>query len=230
MWILMGLFAAYLVGAYAIMPIWWDRYVYRHPAIDSLPGITQTTVGIPADPVNIAVIGTKEELVACLEAAKWFPADPLSLKSDVKIAADTVLGRPYEDAPVSSLYLFGRKEDLAYEKPVGDDPRRRNHVRFWKADKPDSDGRPVWVGAATFDRGVGLSHTTGEVTHHISPEVDVERDRLAEDLDKTGLLVESFSVPDFHKVHEGRNGGGDPWKTDGALRVCVLRSAVSAPR
>jgi len=227
-WLVGGLALAYLVTAYLVMPLWWDRYEHRHPALDSIPGITQTTVGIPADPVNVAVIGTKEQLVRCLLAAKWAPADALSLKSDVKIAADTVLGRPYEEAPVSSLYLFGRKEDLAFEKPVGNDPRKRNHVRFWQAEQADADGRPVWVGSASFDKGVGLSHTTGEVTHHIAADVDVERDRLVADLEGTGLLSESFTVPGFHKILEGRNGGGDPWRTDGALGVCVV-SAESGP-
>ena len=217
------LLACYLIGAYLVMPLWWKSYEHRHPALDEIPGITQTTVGIPADPLNVAVIGTKTELIRTLLAAGWFPADPLSLESSLKIAADTVMRRPYKDAPVSSLYLFGRKEDLAFEKPVGDDPRRRNHVRFWHGEKPDADGRPVWLGAATYDQGVGLSHTTGEVTHHIASDIDTERDRLISDLEGTGRVDESFRIADFHKVREGKNGGGDPWHTDGDLRVCVLR-------
>src|SRR5437868_5592951 len=83
------------------------------------------------------------------------------------------LRRPYDGAPVSSLYLFGRKEDLAFEQPVGDDPRHRHHVRFWQTDKLD-DGRPVWVGSAVFDRRVGLSRTTGQVTHVTAADVDAE--------------------------------------------------------
>src|SRR6185369_11715834 len=102
-------------------------------------------------------------------AAGWHAADPLGLRSDLEIAADTVLARPYEDAPVSNLYLFGRKEDLAFEQPAGDDPRRRHHVRFWKSSKVDDQGRPAWVGSATYDQRVGLSHTTGQITHHIAP-------------------------------------------------------------
>lgn len=214
----------YLVGAYIVMPLWWGRYVHRHPALDEVPGITQTTVGIPADPVNVAVIGTRDDLIRTMLAAKWFPADALTLKSSVKIAADTVLRRPYEHAPVSSLYLYGRKEDLAFEKPVGNDPRHRNHVRFWQAAKPNADGRPVWVGAATYDRGVGLSHTTGEVTHHIASDVDTERDRLIGDIESTGQVAESSRVTGFHEVRDGKNGGGDPWHTDGDLRVVVLRT------
>jgi hypothetical protein len=212
----------YLAVAYLVMPLVWHRYVHKHPALDDVPGITETTLGIPGDPINVALIGTKPDVERILGAAKWYPADPLGLRSDVKIAADTVLERPYDEAPVSSLYLFGRKEDLAFEKPVGDNPRQRNHVRFWKSEKLDPDGRPVWLGSATYDERVGLSHTTGEITHHIAPDVDAERDRLFKDLAGTGDLSETYVVNDFHKVREGKNGGGDPWHTDGNLRVGVI--------
>src|SRR5205085_1874209 len=102
----------------------------------------------------------------------------LSLKSCLEIAEATVLKRPYEDAPVSNLFLWGRKEDLAFEQPVGDNPRERHHVRFWSAEKKDENGRPAWFGSVTFDKSVGISHTTGQVTHHIAEDLDDERDRL----------------------------------------------------
>ena len=223
-----GALAAYLVIAYLVMPAWWDVYERRHPSLREIPGVTHTTVGIPADPVNVAVIGTRDELLLTMKAAKWYPADPITLKSSIEIAADTVFRRPYVDAPVSSLYLFDRKEDLAFEKPVGEDPKKRNHVRFWQAPKPYADGRPLWLGAATFDQGVGFSHTTGEITHHVAADVDVERDRLIADLVGTKRVSEEFSLPNFHAVKEGRNGGGDPWKTDGALKACVLAAGAGS--
>jgi len=155
-------------------------------------------------------------------AAGWYPADPVTLKSSLKIAAGSVLRRPYDDAPVSPLYLWGHKQDLAFEKPVGDDPRRRHHVRFWKSAKLDDQDRPLWAGSVTYDERVGLSHTTGEITHHISADVDAERDHLFADLKKTGDFGEVQVIADFHKVRSGKNGGGDPWHTDGSLEVGVI--------
>jgi hypothetical protein len=204
------------------MPAFWTRYARRHPVLEDLPGITYTADGIPGDPINVALIGTKADLVKIMLAAKWYPADPLSLRSCLEIAEATVLKRSYDDAPVSSLYLFGHKEDLAFEQPVGPDPRERHHVRFWLSDRADFDGRPVWVGAAIFDKRVGLSHTTGQVTHHTAADVDAERDYLFADLEKTGLLAERIVIPGFHKTLEGRNGGGDPWHTDGSLYAGLI--------
>lgn len=225
MGLLMGLLGYFLL-AYVIAPQLWKRYEHHHPAIDETPGITVTGDGHPGDPINVGLIGSADELQQIMQAAKWYPADPLGLRSDVKIAADTVLKRPYDEAPVSNLYLFGRKEDFAFEQPVGDDPRQRHHVRFWKSPKLDDQGQPFWCGSVTYDKRVGFSHTTGQITHHIGADVDAERDRLFSELEATGMLVDVQQIDDFHKVKSGHNGGGDPWNTDGRLFVgtIVLRA------
>jgi hypothetical protein len=219
---------AYLAVAYLIVPSLWRRYAHKHPSLDDVPGITHTAAGIPGDPINVALIGTKAEVIRIMLAAKWHPADPLTLRSCLEMADAAVFKRSYEDAPVSNLYLFGRKEDLAFEQQVGPDPRHRHHVRFWQADKVDADGRPVWVGSAVYDERVGLSRTTGQVTHVTAANVDAERDYLFQCLEQTGDLAERYVVDGFHKVREGKNGGGDPWYTDGNLYVGVIKPASPA--
>jgi hypothetical protein len=165
----------YLLAAYVVLPLAWKRETARHSALLDAPRITHTVDGIPGDPVNLALLGSEAEVVRGMHAAKWFPADPITLASSLRIAVDSVLRRPDDDAPVSTLELFGRKQDLAFEQPVGDSPRQRHHVRFWRWDRLEQ-GRQVWFGAATYDESVGLSHTTGQITHHIGPDVDAERD------------------------------------------------------
>jgi hypothetical protein len=204
------------------MPAFWKHYFRRHPSLADIPGITHTKSGNPGDPVNVALIGTEDELMNIMVAAKWYPADPLTIRSCLKIASATVLKRSYDEAPVSNLYLWGRKQDHAFQQPVGSDPRRRHHVRFWKSDKVDSDGRPVWVGAAIYDERVGLSRTTGQITHKTGADIDAERDYLFRDLKDTKDLSDVFVVTNFHKTLTGRNGGGDPWFTDGSLFAGVI--------
>lgn len=217
-----GLILLYLLVAYIVVPTCWIRYADRHPSMDDVPGITHTADGIPGDPLNVALIGSETEVNTIMGTAKWYSADPLGVRSDLEIAADTVLKRPDDRAPVSSLYLFGRKEDLAFEQPVDGNPRQRHHVRFWRAANTAPDGRPVWVGSAVYDERVGLSRTTGQVTHVTAADIDVERDYLAHGLEKTGELSETYFVDDFHKVRTGKNGGGDPWETDGRLSVGII--------
>jgi hypothetical protein len=218
---LIGFLLAYFLIAYFLMPVDWRWYMHRHPSLNNISDITRTSSGIPGDPLNVALMGTEYEMKRIMLAAGWSPADPLTFRSCLKIAAATVLKRPDEAAPVSNLYLFGRKEDFAFEQPVGVSPRKRHHVRFWLTAE-DVEGVPVWVGSATYDERVGLSDTTGQITHHIAADIDAERDHLFDDLKKTGQLSETYGVADFHKVHEGRNGGGDPWHTDGCLDVGVI--------
>jgi LssY C-terminus len=224
--LIIGLLLAWLVIAYFLLPTGWKWYARRHPTFDDSPRITVTSDRHPGDPLNVALIGTEAQLKNAMRAAKWDLADRLSLKSDLKIAADTVLSRPDPEAPVSSLFLFGRKEDLAFEQPVGNNPRHRHHVRFWKTDNLDNDGRPQWIGSAVYDKHVGLSRTTGQITHVTDSDVDAERDYLFQCLEGAGQLAEQYVVHGFHTNLEGRNGGGDRWRTDGDLYVGVL---VSAP-
>ena len=122
---------------------------------------------------------------------------------------------------MSNLFLFSRKQDLAFEQPVAGGPRHRHHVRFWRWDRLYED-RTTWIGAATFDERVGFSHTTGQVTHHISPDVDAERDYIAGELEKTGMVQSIEWENGFHSRLDGRNGGGDRWHTDGRLAIVVM--------
>ena len=223
-----GLLIVYLLIAYVALPLVWEHYFHRHPSLDDIPGITHTKTGIPGDPLNVAVVGTKEQVEAIMRAAKWYPADALGLRSDLKITEATVFKRPDDEAPVSSLYLFGRKEDLAFEQPVGPDPRQRHHVRLWRTEKVDPDGRPYWIGSATYDKRVGFSHTTGEVTHHIAADVDAERNHFINTLKQTKDLSETYVDYGFHKTLSGKNGGGDPWHTDGNLDVAVITPQIAA--
>ncbi len=194
-----------------------------HPALEDAPELTHTSRGFPGDPINVALVATEEELHLSMRAAHWYPADPITLKTSIRIVADTVEHRKYDDAPVSHLYLWGRKQDLAFEQPVGNSPKQRHHVRFWRSARVDATGRPLWLGAATFDRSVGISRTTGGVTHHIAPEIDLERDKIIGDIRQGGVLGDMYWIEGFQESPEGQNGGGDPYRTDARLAVGVIQ-------
>jgi LssY C-terminus len=210
----------------------WAQSEKRHPALADLPRVTRTKRGISGDPLNVAFVGSLEDLHLAMLEAGWFPADPITLKTSLKIATGTIFHRKYVDAPVSNLVVWNRPQDLAFEQPAGKDPRRRHHVRFWRAAMLDGNGRPLWVGAATFDTRVGFSHTTGGITHHIDADIDKERDKLVTDLQRTGNLASVYWADGFHDKLTGKNGGGDPYHTDGRLEVGVLvsRNRFGNPR
>jgi hypothetical protein len=216
-----GALLLYILTAYVALPLAW-RHFEHHPAMATAPKTTYTVDGIPGDPLNIGLIGSEEELVTAMLTAGWRPADPTTLRSSVRIATSVVLKREYDTAPVSNLYVWGRHQDLAFEQPVDENARQRHHVRFWKSTELGMGGRPLWIGAATFDRSVGFSHLTGKITHHIAADVDSERDHVIATLNEKGQLTEVFQVTGVGATLDGRNGGGDRYFTDGELTIGVV--------
>jgi hypothetical protein len=216
-----GVLVAYLMLAYIVLPALWTHHE-REPGLASLPMVTRNADGIPGDALNVGLIGRKEDVFRIMHEAGWFSADPITFRTSIEIVGSVVLGRPYRDAPVSPLYYEGKKEQFAFEKPDGRSADRRHHVRFWQVLAKGTDGRPVWLGSITFDRGVGLSHDTGQVTHHIAPDIDAERDLLMQALRETGMVQSFFHVSGIGPTLFGRNGEGDPYYTDGEIFIASL--------
>ncbi|MBZ9983685.1 MULTISPECIES: LssY C-terminal domain-containing protein [unclassified Mesorhizobium] len=216
------LLATYLVLAYVAAPEFWT-FRDRGFRSQSFEMVTHTPQGIPGDPINVGLIGTQKEVVHAFAVAGWDTADAVTLRTAIDIGQSVLFSRPYPDAPVSRLLFEGRAQDLAFEKPVGGSADRRHHVRFWQTDATGDDGRPLWLGSASFDRGVGLSHDTGAITHHIGPDIDAERDFLIQDLTAAGMLISTSDLEGIGATTHGRNGGGDPYFTDGKAVLGVLK-------
>jgi len=223
----LAILSIYAALAYLALPALWTHYEHQKD-LASLPMVTHTAQGIPGDPINVGLVGDEKDVLCAMQAAGWFPADPVTFRSSIEIAGSVLLDRPYRDAPVSKLVYLGRGEDLAFEKPDGKSADHRHHVRFWKVLDQGEEARPVWLGAVTFDRSVGVSHYTGAITHHIGADIDAERKLLAADLEAAGLADAKYQVTGIGPTMNGRNGGGDPYYTDG--EVWILRLVVACAR
>jgi hypothetical protein len=223
--------AAYLVAAYWLLPRLWRHYEHQR-GLAGLSMVTHTAQGIPGDPINIGLVGTEEDLVRAFNNAQWLPADPVTLRSSIKIVGSVLLHREYRHAPVSPLFFVGRREDLAFEKLVGGSARQRGHIRLWRVLDKGEEQRPVWLGSATFDQGIGLSHYTGAVTHRIAPDIDAQRDGLIGDLAGANMLEAIYLVYGTGPTLRGRNGEGNRYHTDGEVKVGRLVAkgvAAAAP-
>ena len=87
----------------------------------------------------------------------------------------------------------------------------------------------LWMAAATFDRGVGLSHDTLQVTHHIGPNIDAERDLVIEALQSVNVVADVVEEEGLGWTTNGRNGGGDPYFTDGLVKIAILQPQPTDP-
>ncbi len=203
----------------------------RFPALESVPKRSRNARNIEGDPINVAIVaGSDSELVVAFQRAGWVEAQPVTRASSIGIAKSVLLGRPDSTAPVSPLYLFGRQQDHAFEREAGKSARRRHHVRLWRADGIAYDGRPVWIGGASFDTRAGLSRRGLHPTHHIDPDIDQERDRVEADLSRVGQVATAFHVSGYGLRVDGHNAEGDRFDTDGEMLVMVVpKGNASAP-
>ncbi|MEI2277809.1 LssY C-terminal domain-containing protein [Paenarthrobacter ilicis] len=194
-------------------------------------GRARTSDGLLGDPVNLALLGGEPQIHAIMESAGWTKADDVTFASSRRIVNSTIFRRSYAEAPVSPLYLFDRQQDFAYQQEVDNNPGKRHHVRFWRC--PEGwllpGGHKVdWLAAGTYDRSVGFSLFTLQITHKIEQNTDVERDHIVASVSAAEPAVSVEIIEDFSTGYHSRNGGGDSISTDGDLPIVDARRVATA--
>ncbi len=217
--------ALWLVTAYLILP-WIHRLLSRIYVPSNFIGRSRTADGLLSDPVNMALNGSKNDLISAMEAAGWTVADDINPKSIWKIVKAIVLNHSYPSAPMSQAFLFGKRHAVGFEIEVGGSPRIRHHVRFWHTPRNwylPGGHKADWLGAATFDKSVGISLFTVQFTHAIHSNVDKERDFLIKSLTDADRLGKTTKIKHFFNAYETRNGFGHEYITDGSLVIADLK-------
>jgi hypothetical protein len=226
----------YAVAAYVILP----RVVRMSLKLlqrGSVPSFTLTGDGFPGDPVNLVLIGDFQSLRAAFAEAGWIEADPLNLKSSWRMTVAFVLNRPYPAAPFSPLYLFGRGQDIGFQKAIDMSPRKRHHIRFWSlsleraqetvntpefwlnTDRPALGAEALWVGAGTRDTGFSLTRFTFQVTHATDDDTDAERDFILDELKRAAAI----GAVKWHRAGERlETGRVNHYVTDGEVAAAHL--------
>ena len=227
-WLVLNSVLFWVVLAYLAIPRVHQVLTWLYVP-DYFIGRTRTPDGLLGDPVNLAVHGDEDDIHAAMRAAGWVRADAITPRSALRIVVSSLLRRSYPAAPVSTLVLFGRGQDFAYQKEVEGNPSQRHHVRFWHtpAGWVLPGGRSVdWLAGATYDRSVGLSALTFQVTHKIDADIDIERNFVVDDVRWANAEADLGVWPDFFTAYHDKNGGGDRVETDGDLYVLDLDAVV----
>jgi hypothetical protein len=205
--------AIWAVLAYLALPSVWKR-AQRQAALTGQDMITLTNQGIPGDPINIGLVGSRAEMLCAFRSAGWTLADSISLQ--------IARGKLDPTAPASPLFYNGRIEDVAFESPDGFSAARRHRIRLWLVRDVYFDHRPLWLAAASYGRGVAVNRYTLQLTHRIDGDVDAEREFVGEALARIGAIRSFFQIQGAGPTFEARNGGGDRYFTDGEVLVGVL--------
>jgi hypothetical protein len=237
----LAIFVTYAITAYVLIPalLRLTRLLFKPKHI---PLYCTTPDGFASDPVNVGIVGTKDELIAAMTKAGWYLADERTLGTMFKLALSIILKQRYATAPFSSLYLFGRSQDIGFELPLDHNPRHRHHVRFWAAShtaNPEhldhvlfwrrfhrsnlSTGRVLWVGAASLDTGIGIIRHNAQLTHMIHPDTDAERELIIKQIKAANRLKKVRTV-DLGSPYKLRNRVIMGYmKADGKMTIAELK-------
>jgi hypothetical protein len=226
----------YGIAAYVILPraIRLGLKILQRKLV---PSYTITGDGLPGDPVNLVLVGTLQQLRAAFAALGWSEADRLSVASSWRMIRAFVFNLPYPTAPFSTLYLFGRGQDIGFQKAIDDSPRKRHHIRFWalnqtraeetwgtadfwmSTDRPRDDDRVLWVGAGTRDTGLSLTRFTFQITHATDSDTNAERDYIIAELSRS-RSIEAVKV---YRSGQGLpTGQVNHYITDGEIMLARL--------
>jgi len=234
-WIL-AVGVTYGIAAYIILPraIRMGLKILKRKRV---PSYTVTGDGLPGDPVNLALAGTLQQLRGAFASLGWSEADRLSLASSWGMVRAFVFNSPYPTAPFSTLYLFGRGQDIGFQKAIDNSPRKRHHIRFWalsptrardtwgaadfwlNTERPSENERVIWVGAGTRDTGLSLTRLSFQITHATDSDTNEERDYIIGELRKARSI-------EAEKVYQA--GQGLPTErvnhyiTDGEITLASL--------
>lgn len=240
-----AILATYVLGAYVLMPALARLYRIFRPT-DHLPLYCVTPDGFASDPLNIGIIGTRRQLINSMKQAGWYVADRHTIRNIVRSIICIALEQPYPTAPMSGLYLFGRKQDIAFEIPTGPSPSERHHVRFWATTYEQKERLSIrsihwqhrrahvygddllWVGAASLDVGLMFIRHNLQLTHMIAPDTNEERELIVSQLQDQKLVkkVETIKLGNpYRLVNRALRGF---LHTDGKMTIVSLKSDKKA--
>ena len=176
------------------------------------------------DPLNLVVIGHPADIYTAFIRAGWDETETVTKASTMKTIGSFLSGGEYRYSPVSGLYVFGRPQDVAFQK-ARENIHERNHLRLWMS-RAKFEGVPVFMGQISRDIGVRFTSKT-ITTHKIDPNVDETREGLLENLAYSQSLEKFAYVGGVGEVPMDQPKGnltGDPWFTDGYRIVLWVSS------
>ncbi len=230
---LIALLITYIVSSYVILPI-LVRTIMLITRKGRIPRFVTAREGSFVDPVNIILIGSEKQIKKAFEDIGWYGSDKINIKSATKMIYAFLNNKAYLKAPMSSLFLFGRRQDIDFQQPIGKSPRKRHHIRFWGVDvnkiedpldiKFWTEKKKIklneclsWVGAGSEDLGFGFTRLTFKISHRVNHRVDHERKYILDSLKEKNII----GKVNYYKSGEFKVG---KYISDGRIAVAKLKN------
>jgi hypothetical protein len=169
------------------------------------------------EPVSLIILADRCNLVKKFKEAGWYLADEINWRTTLRSATATIFNSSYRSGPMWPSYLFGKKNQLGFQRPTRSDTyRRRHHLRLWRTSIKMNNKR-VWAGTVSYDRGVGHFNNSLLPIHHISSQLGSEDNFLA----RTFRIKDPVYIKMGHP-EKGHINTGDPYVWDGRALVVEL--------
>lgn len=194
--------------------------------VAALPRTSYYANGRSMESMNVILIGTKTELRNLYKLSGWYEALPVSFVNLLRCILAIKLRMQFLHGPVTPLYVGFTQQGLAFQKPTSLNRfEQRHHMRLWKTRFVAPSGQPIWIGQASYDKGIKQAGSLIKVPiHEIDGDLDAERDLLRHDLIAGGGI--DYGYIRLEAAHTGENGFGDAFTSDGrAMVVGVQKSA-----
>ena len=189
----------------------------------NLPKISETITGAPAEPINIIVVASKENLIKSFTNSGWYVLDKISLKTSFKIIKAVLAKESYHQTPGLPVFWDTRSNDLGFGKPTPADlASSRHHIHFWETNFITPDGQSVWVGTAHFDQSIQKRGFIILPIHSTELIVDKEREELKSNLEENNV-IKSFEKIDLTGLTYGTKKSGNNFLTDGQAYILYLK-------
>ena len=190
--------------------------------LEELPCCTTNADGDEyGDPLNLILIGEADDILPALVRRNWHATEILWSQAVMRTIKSFLTGERYRYSPISPLYVYGRPQDIGWQK-ARHTINERNHMRFWLSPIRFR-GQKVYVGQISRDIGVKFTLKSPTIsTHVIDPDVDEARRYFLEDLAYSQALAKIGFVKGVGVVTKKEprmNLVGDPFYTDGLRAV-----------
>jgi membrane-associated phospholipid phosphatase len=187
------------------------------------PRTSESITGAVMEPISLVIIGSEPEVRKAFEQAGWYRTDPFNFKSIEKFSFAAIFDNSYPTAPGIPSFWNARPNDLSYGKPTEiNSVSQRQHIHCWKTPFIFNGLDPIWFCNAHFDEKITFNNSF--LPHHsIDPAIDKEREKVKNDLAKTG---NTEKIKEFQIVEPtiNSNMSGDQFFTDGKAYVIFLNN------
>ena len=190
----------------------------------NLPKVSESISSIPAEPINIVAVGSKETLDKAFTTSGWYLLDGPSFKSYTKIITSLIFKKPYPQTPGLPVFWDTLPSPFSYGQPTSPNSiGSRHHIHFWETNFVTPNNESIWVGTAHFDESIKKKFKIILPFHTTQLIVDEERENI-----KT-LLAENNHLQSFEKINltgllYGTKKSGNNFLTDGQAYILYLKN------